>query len=90
MPSIAFLTDKNVVSLFDGSGDLNRETQFQKNDTWKSNLINLKEEPEWLVYNVPKNSILLVKKNKINSEIITEARNGFGYYKEIDGWFLFY
>ena len=30
MPSVSFLSDKNIISLYDGSDDLNRETQFEK------------------------------------------------------------
>lgn len=90
MPSLAFLTEKNIISLFDGSEDLNRETQFQNNEDWKANLINLQEQPDWLVKKLPKNAVLMVKKNHLHLEIIKEARKGFDNFEEMDGWVLFY
>lgn len=89
-PSMAFLTEKNIISLFDGAEDLNRETQFQKNENWKANLINLQEQPDWLVKKLPKNAVLMVKKNHLHLEIIKEAGKGFGNSKEMDGWVLFF
>lgn len=89
-PSMAFLTEKNIISLFDGAEDLNRETQFQKNEDWKANLINLREQPDWLIKKLPENAVLMVKKNHRHLEIIKEAGKGFGNSKEMDGWVLFY
>jgi 4-amino-4-deoxy-L-arabinose transferase len=90
MPSMAFLTDKNTISLFDGSEDLNRETQFQKNDNWKSNLINLKDDPEWLFRNKPDKSVLMVKNDGKSPTMIQKGKELFPDHLEIDGWILFY
>lgn len=90
MPSMSFLTDKNIISLYDGSEDLNRETQFEKDEKWQANLINLKEEPDWLTKKRPSDAVLMAKKNKIEADPIKDAAKGFGNMKEIDGWVLFY
>ena len=90
MPSMAFLTDKNIISIYDGSEDLNRETQFEKDELWKSNLINLKVETDWLITKKPVNAVLMVKKNKAEADPIKEAAKRFERKKEIDGWVLFY
>jgi 4-amino-4-deoxy-L-arabinose transferase len=90
MPSMAFLTDKKIISIYDGSEDLNRETQFEKDELWKTNLINLKVETDWLITKKPVNAVLMVKKNKAEADPIKEAAKRFERKKEIDGWVLFY
>jgi 4-amino-4-deoxy-L-arabinose transferase len=90
LPSMSFLTDKNIISLYDGAEDLNRETQFQKNDIWKSNLINLKEDPFWLSRDLPENSVLMVKNDGKSPEIMKQAKAIFPNHKVIDAWVLFY
>ncbi|ERM81645.1 hypothetical protein P872_19690 [Rhodonellum psychrophilum GCM71 = DSM 17998] len=90
LPSISFSTSKNVISLFDGDEGLNRETQFEKNTNWKNTLINLKENPNWLLEKRPEKSVLLVKKNKMNSEKLLKAIRTFNNNKEVDGWVLYF
>lgn len=46
LPSISFNLQKPIISLYDGNKDLNREVQFEQNDNWKQNLINLQDETE--------------------------------------------
>ncbi|NPA67891.1 MAG: glycosyltransferase family 39 protein, partial [Chlorobi bacterium] len=45
-PSIAFGLNKDIISIYDGNRDLNRETQFEKDLTWKNYLINIKNNEE--------------------------------------------
>jgi len=45
-PSIAFHLNKSIVSLYDGSRDLARETQFEQDTLWKQYLIDMKKEDE--------------------------------------------
>jgi len=45
-PSIAFGLNKSIVSLYDGAGDLARETQFEQDTLWKQYLIDMKKEDE--------------------------------------------
>lgn len=88
MPSMSFLSNKSIISLFDGDESLNREVQFEKDESWKSNLINLKENPEWLRDSLPNSSILMVKRNKLKK--LDETGLPFENRHEIDGWILFY
>lgn len=88
MPSMMFLTNKNIISLYDGDESLNREVQFETDEKWKSNLINLLDEPDWLIKNSPKNSVLMVKKNKIKK--LGDTQHPFKKQTEVDGWVLFY
>jgi 4-amino-4-deoxy-L-arabinose transferase len=90
MPSISFLSDKNIISLYDGSDDLNRETQFEKNEEWKKNLINLKDKPEWLIEECPESAVLLVKKSRLNKPMVAIPMERFKNQYELDGWVIFY
>lgn len=45
-PSIAFGLNKSIISLYDGSSELDRETQFETDLSWKKYLINMKNESE--------------------------------------------
>ncbi|WP_296705648.1 lipid-A-disaccharide synthase N-terminal domain-containing protein [Algoriphagus sp.] len=84
LPSVLFLSDRNVMSIYDGDESLNRETQFQKDDQWKSFLINLKKDPNWI--NDPKNQagIWLARKNKEMPEL--PSSKSWEVLKELDGW----
>lgn len=90
LPSMSFLTDKNIISLYDGSEDLKREIQFEKNEAWRNNLINLKEEPDWLMENLPPSSVLMVKKSRLTKGTAVLPKESFKNQMEIDGWVLFY
>jgi 4-amino-4-deoxy-L-arabinose transferase len=90
LPSLSFATDKNIISLYDGSDDLNRETQFQKDDRWRENLINLLERPDWLEQDVPARSVLVVKKSKLSKTLEARMKPVFPKRTEIDEWVLFY
>ncbi len=90
-PSIAFGLNKPVVSLYDGSYDLNRETQFEKDLNWKKYLINLKNENE-LVYLKKlqeKPSVLLLYKQELpkSRKWISEH---YPNKKEMDKWVIYY
>lgn len=88
MPSMSFLTDLNIISLYDGDESLNREVQFEKGEDWKANLINLQEHPEWLVNRSADRTVLMVKKSKLKK--VEESNLPFSNRKEIDGWVLFF
>jgi 4-amino-4-deoxy-L-arabinose transferase len=46
LPSLAFTLNHSVISLYDGDRSLNREVQFEKDDTWKTYLYNLTQKSE--------------------------------------------
>lgn len=45
LPSLAFGLQQDIVSLYNGDRDLVRETQFERDQRWRNNLINLQEAP---------------------------------------------
>ena len=84
LPSVLFNSDLAVISIYDGDESLNRETQFQKNEDWKSSLINLQSDSTWIIDKAPTNSIWLSKDRKPLPDL-----KGKGSWKEIqtiDGW----
>jgi 4-amino-4-deoxy-L-arabinose transferase len=68
LPSISFNLQKPIISLYDGNTGLNREVQFEENENWKQNLVNLKNETELagLKQTLDNNpTILIVYKNRL-------------------------
>jgi hypothetical protein len=86
LPSISFQSDIRVVSIFDGDESLNRETQFEKNEDWKQNLINLKANPDWIQQEENQKGIWLAKAKKKLPEL-TQGKEWI-LLTEIDGWKL--
>lgn len=58
LPSLAFELDRSIVSVYAGNRSLQRETQFEKDDAWRSTLINATDSG-----NVKKLSALLSGKS---------------------------
>lgn len=91
MPSIAFNLNKSIVSLDDGSRDLERETQFEKDLSWKKHLIDLKNEEEIRdLKNIMKqDTILLIYKHELQDN----SRWLLDYYKNkktLGKWIIYY
>lgn len=84
LPSVSFQTDKPIVSIYDGDESLNRETQFQKDDSWKEFLINLKTDPEWIQSAENQEGIWLAKAKKEMPVLRNKA--SWEVLEEIDGW----
>tara|TARA_R110001599_G_scaffold12590_1_gene58861 strand:+ start:86879 stop:89137 length:2259 start_codon:yes stop_codon:yes gene_type:complete len=84
LPSVLFNSNLQVISVFDGDESLNRETQFQQDQTWKTQLINLKSNPEWITSSAPHRSIWIVKSKKK----LPQSDRDFSWQQltEIDGW----
>ncbi|GEO22609.1 hypothetical protein CQA01_31430 [Cyclobacterium qasimii] len=84
LPSVLFNSNLQVISVFDGDESLNRETQFQQDQTWKGQLINLKSNPNWISSSAPDRSIWIVKSKKI----LPQSDGDFSWRQltEIDGW----
>jgi 4-amino-4-deoxy-L-arabinose transferase len=66
LPSLSFHLQKPIISLNDGSHNLNREIQFEKNEEWKNELFFLKDsvDTQRLAERLQEPSLLIVK-NKI-------------------------
>ncbi len=84
LPSISFQTQIPIVSIYGGDAGLNRETQFQRDETWKQNLINLKRNPDWIFQSVNFEEVWVAKGKKTMPYL-----GKFGSWvtiQEIDGW----
>ncbi len=90
LPSIPFHTDTNVISLYVGDHNLNRETQFESNDQWKENLINLRENPEKLSELIQADNVLLLRSSRQPPEHFLEDLQAFDQVTSIDGWDIYY
>ncbi|AMQ57460.1 lipid-A-disaccharide synthase N-terminal domain-containing protein [Algoriphagus sanaruensis] len=86
LPSIDFQTDLAIISIYDGDESLNRETQFESTEEWKSYLINLKQNPEWIQKSTNQSGIWLAKAKKNMPEL--DAGKQWELLVEIDGWKL--
>ena len=84
LPSVSFQTDKPIVSIYDGDESMNRETQFQKDDSWKEFLINLKTDPEWIQSAENQKGIWLAKAKK--EMPVLRNNSSWEVLEEIDGW----
>jgi|GEM_PF-33890 len=90
VPSIQFLTDINIISLYDGGPTLNRELQFESDDSWKRNLKNLVEHPEQFPELIKPGNVLLVRANRELPEKYREDILKFNHKKSVDRWDIYY
>ena len=84
LPSVLFNSDLKVISIYNGDESLNRETQFQENENWKSGLINLQSDSTWIIEKAPNNSIWISQEKRVLPDV-----KEYGEWKElqvVDGW----
>lgn len=84
LPSISFQSELPIVSIYDGDESLNRETQFQKDESWKETLINLKTDPDWIKKAVNQKGFWISKSSKKLPDLPTDF--SWKLQVEIDGW----
>lgn len=84
LPSVPFQSNRKVISIYNGDEGLNRETQFQKDEQWKSFLINLKSDPSWIEIPENQSGIWLAKKNKVMPDL--PAGSEWVELNQLDGW----
>ncbi|MBG8555584.1 ArnT family glycosyltransferase [Hymenobacter guriensis] len=79
LPSLAFELGRVPVSLYDGNQSLSRETQFEANDTWQRQLINLQnpQQEPYLGSLLVQRPVLLVK-----GEMRPERRWMLRYFRQ--------
>lgn len=90
LPSVPFLTGKNIVSLYYGDHTLNREVQFEPDDHWKGNLVNLKEEPDRLGELIGQHTVMLVSKRHGLPEEFSGFATRYQRIVTIDGWQIYH
>ena len=90
-PSIAFGLNKSIVSLYNGSRDLDRETQFETDLNWKNYLVDMRNDSEvQYLRNVMANpTVLLLYKDSLPDNLNWML----SYYKEsanLGKWTVYY
>jgi 4-amino-4-deoxy-L-arabinose transferase-like glycosyltransferase/lipid-A-disaccharide synthase-like uncharacterized protein len=90
MPSMAFLTGKNIISLYDGDESLNRETQFERTDAWKNNLINLQNSPDWLERQDLSSTVLMIRKKQLEKNADKFLLGQYQQRQDFGKWVLLY
>lgn len=90
-PSLAFHLNKKVISLYDGSHDLEREVDFEVDTDWKNYLIDMhkQEEVQHLKAIMKKPSVLLTYKHPLSAHSNWLASD-YKHKKNIGRWNIFY
>ncbi|TDQ18265.1 4-amino-4-deoxy-L-arabinose transferase-like glycosyltransferase [Algoriphagus boseongensis] len=84
LPSVPFETERSVISIYYGDESLNRETQFQRDDSWKNSLIDLKNQPEWITQKSNQEGLWIAKATKTLPALPDSL--DWKVLEEVDGW----
>ena len=92
-PSIAFEMNRDIISIYNNSNDLNRETQFEKDLLWKKYLININNEKE--KYDLSKKikdsqTILISYKASEKDTILQSLTNFYKNKKKLGKYIVYY
>jgi len=93
LPSLSFYLNKNITTINHGRYTTQRETQFETNEDWKSNLINYfdKNDRSRIYLKQPKNSIYLIKRKKdVFPDTLQVFANKLKHKKEFEKFELYY
>ena len=93
LPSLSFYLNKNITTINHGRYTTQRETQFETNENWKSNLINYfdKNDRSRIYLKQPKNSIYLIKRKKdVFPDTLQVFANKLKHKKEFEKFELYY
>jgi len=91
-PAIAFGLNKSVISLYDGSRDLARETQFEQDTLWKQYLIDMKKENEVAKLKTimeEKPTVLIVYRHPLPDDLLWLI-DGYDNVKTMEKWSIYY
>lgn len=90
LPSLAFDLDKHIISVYAGNGSLRRETQFEKNDSWKNSLIDTTDQASLIKLKslLSKKCVLIVKKEL--PSIVRTIMPGYWHKKTFGKWMVYY
>ena len=91
-PSISFNLNKPVIALNNGYKSLERDTQFEKDTTWKDFFINLKnpDEMEYLNKLMSKPSVLVILTKESKEESLNWLITAYSNVKTINKWQVYY
>lgn len=90
LPSIQFHTDRNIISLYAGGHTLNREVQFESDDSWKNNLVNLLEDPEVFKEMVKPGNVLIIRAKYEPIPPFDEYAEPFPHITKVDRWNIYH
>lgn len=90
LPSLAFELDKTIISVHAGNRSLQREKQFQKNDRWQNNLLDMNDPENIRKLNslLSKKSVLIVKKQLPST--LESIMPGNWNRKDFGKWLVYY
>ena len=93
LPSLPFYLNKNITTINHGRYTTQRETQFETNEDWKSNLINYFDENDRsrIYTKSTQNSIYLIKRKKdVFPDTLQVFANTLKHKKEFEKFELYY
>ena len=94
-PSIAFHLNKSIISLYDVSPSLARETQFETDLHWKKYLIDMNKEEERRVLRqvLTTPTVLILYKYPQYPPLVPQRewiKNGYQYKEKMGNWIVYY
>lgn len=89
LPSLAFELDREIISVYDGNKYLRRETQFEKEESWKDTLIDVTNEGSFRKLDslLSERSVLIVKNElplRLKDQVNTWSK------REVGKWLVYY
>ncbi len=90
LPSIQFNTGINIISLYAGGHTLERELQFEPDDSWKENLVNLVQTPSLLDELIKPGNVLIVRDRSGLAPDFEARVSAYNNSKVIDGWRIYF
>jgi len=91
LPSLSFQLDKKLIFLNNGEFLLQRETLFEKDESWKKNLIDITNDSE-LAYlkQLLEEPCIMVTHKTIKEENALWLKNRFHNHEKIGKWVIYY
>ena len=91
-PSIAFGLNKSIISLYDGSKSLERETQFEEDQNWKRYLIDMNNDTElqYLKQLLKKEPTVLLLYKKMLPKHLEWLLDSYKNTKTMEQWTIYY
>ena len=91
LPSLAFELDREIISVYSGNHTAKRETQFEKNDYWKSYFIDATDQTESIRFKelLTAKTVLVVKTKK-SSPTLKTFLEGAWQQQTMGKWTLYY
>lgn len=92
LASTKFYSDKNIITLNNGHNTVQRETQFETDENWQNNLIDVRTDEGNLRTNklINEKSVLLIRKRDEFKKYIKYIKPSFNNKKDFGTWLVFY